>query len=610
MKIFKRGSLLWLPFLFSISIHAIGQSNLIYEDQQWLNLMRYRKGFFGFTSEVDSKEYFLAVDGKKNPKSELQASLKFLESKINRCQFPGRYLYFYDKGLVKEKETFKHCKGFNKFKKKVELDSVSVIFSSYYIDRPASAFGHTLLKINTKGSNSDLKDYGVDFSAMVTTSNPILYGLLGLTGGFLGNFNLMPYFLKLREYNDYDSRDLWEFKLDLSESEKELFLAHLWDMNKAKFNYYYFSENCSYHVLGFLDAIVPRFKLMSTMNSFITPADTIVPLFSDNKKLVKEVFLRPSLISRLRKQLNELSSEEKDIVMKGFDGENIEEDIKSLSLEKKARILDATIDFIDYKYSNEIFLKEGAETAAINKVKQQILILRSQTPFYIKSTKKVKKENLNIAHTSGKLSLGFESSDKDINDRVIIGSRFALHEYREPTGDLYGNFTLQMGRMEAAYLTESKKTRLRLFEIANVVAIRPFDFINKKFSWNFSLGFKNDDILKRDLGGHLDLGLGYAKTFEKVLLAFYLQNTIHKEIKGEDRLSLDTGPKVVFGVRPIERLYLESSVHYIKNIQRGDDFESLANFQGHYYFKKFGLIAEASLFKSETRFKSLITYFY
>jgi hypothetical protein len=610
MKIFKRGSLLWLPFLFSLSIHAIGENHQVYNDQQWLNIMRYRKTFFGYTSEVDSKEYFLALDGKKNPKSELEASLIFLENKINRCQFPSRYLYLYKKGLLKEKESFSHCKDFNKFKKKVDIDSVSVVFSSYYIDRPASAFGHTLLKINTKGSTSDLKDYGVDFSARVTTDNPILYGVMGITGGFLGNFNLMPYFLKLREYNDYDSRDLWEFKLDLSTSEKELFIAHLWDMNRAKFDYYYLSENCSYHVLGFIDAIVPRFKLMKTMGSFITPSDTIVPLFSDNKKLIKEVFLRPSLISRLRDQLNTLSSSEKSIVMKGFDGENIEEDIKDLSLEKKARILDTTIDFIDYKYSDEIFLKEGSKSAAINKVKQKILILRSQNPFHIKSKKKIKKERLNIAHSSGKIILGFESSHKDINDRIILGSRFALHEYREPTGDLYGNFTLRMGRMEAAYLTKSKKAKLRLFEIANVVAIRPFDFINKKFSWNFSVGLKNDDILKRDLGGHLDLGLGYAKTFEKVLLALYIQNTVHKEIKGLDRLSLDTGPKLVFGFRPLERLYLESSVHYIKNIRTGGDFEGLGNFKGHYYFEKFGFIAEASLYKSETRFKSLISYFY
>lgn len=607
MKISKHGSLLWLPFLLSLSLQAAELSHL---DQQWLSIMRYRKSFFGYNSEVDSKEYFLAHDGKTNPKNELKASLEFLKEKKNRCLFPGRYIYFFEKGLIKEGEDFNHCKEFKKFKKKVEIESVSVVFSSYYIDRPASAFGHTLLKINSKGNGSDLKDYGVDFSAKVTTKNPFLYGLLGISGGFLSNFNLMPYFLKMREYNDYDSRDLWEFKLDLSAKEKKLFIAHLWDMNEAKFDYYYLSENCSYHVLGFLDAIVPRFNLMETMGSFVTPADTIIPLFSNDKKLVKEIFLRPSLVSRLHKQLNALSKTEKEIVLKGFNGKDIEKDLQELNLETKARILDATIDFIDYKYSSEIFLKEGTKSVDINKIKQKVLILRSQVPFHIKTVNKIKKGKLNIAHSSGKLSLGLETSEQDINDRIIIGSRFALHEYREPTGDLYGNFTLQMGRMEAAYLTESKKLELRRFEIANVVAIRPFDFINKKFSWNFSVGLKNDDVLKRDLGTSLDLGLGYAKTFEKVLLAAFIQNTIHKEVKGLKRFSLDTGPKLVFGIRPLERLYFESSVHYIKNINLGDDFEALANFQTHYYLKKFGIIAEASLFKSETRFKSLITYFY
>jgi hypothetical protein len=44
------------------------------------------------------------------------------------------------------------CEDFNVFRKRLEIKKVSLVFSSYYIDRPASAFGHTFIKLDTADS--------------------------------------------------------------------------------------------------------------------------------------------------------------------------------------------------------------------------------------------------------------------------------------------------------------------------------------------------------------------------------------------------------------------------------------------------------------------------
>ena len=63
----------------------------------------------------------------------------------------------------------------------------------------------------------------------------------------------MPYYRKVREYNDIESRDIWEYKLKLSEEEVSRVLLHLWEMQRAEFDYYFLDENCSYQLLSLLD---------------------------------------------------------------------------------------------------------------------------------------------------------------------------------------------------------------------------------------------------------------------------------------------------------------------------------------------------------------------
>jgi hypothetical protein len=608
LTIFKVRELLGLPFLFLL---LLSQSTYAQNhDKAWLKLMRYRKGILGYKSEVDSKSYFLADDGKTNPESEKQATLTYLNGKKeNRCIFPGRYQYFVKTGLLKKK-SFAHCKDYMKFLKKIDLDSVSVIFSSYYIDRPASAFGHTLFKFNgSKNKGSDLNDYGVDFSAFVTTKNAFLYGVMGIIGGFNGSFNLMPYFLKLREYNDYDSRDLWEFKINLSEQEKAFFLAHLWDMNKAKFDYYYFSENCSYHVLSFLDAVTVKWDLVERMGTFVTPIDTLLPLFDHAKELVGETYLRPSLKSRLQDNINNLSSHDKKIVRAAFKGEDIKNDLAPLKKSKQARLLDTANQMIDYKYSSQVFLKEGEAAKEIQERKRKLLIMRSQIPFLIKTKKKIKKEKVRISHRTGKLQLGYETTNKSVK-RTVLRSRFALHRMQEPLGDLYGDFTLQMGRIEAAYDEEKRKAYLRRFEIAHVKAIRPLTFLDKKLSWDFSVGFKNDDLRARSLGGNVDVGLGAAKQWGSVIAAVYGQVNLLKEVKDEKDFFIDIGPRAWLGYRIIDQIYINVETFYTRDIRSGSgfDWQSTAKVEG--YWKRFGLRVESSLFAADSQSGLHLSYFY
>src|SRR5262249_27241324 len=145
--------------------------------------------------------------------------------------------------------------------------SVTFVFSSYYLNNPASAFGHAFLRINRADDEipeerRQLLDYAIDYTAQVDTDNPIVYALKGIFGLFPGTFRKIPFYFKVREYNDYESRDLWEYELDLDEHQRKLLLAHVWELGSTFFPYYYVTANCAYAILAAIEAADPSFELL------------------------------------------------------------------------------------------------------------------------------------------------------------------------------------------------------------------------------------------------------------------------------------------------------------------------------------------------------------
>ena len=281
-------SLLRLSGIFFIFISFSAQARELWKDPQWLGLIHYKKHFNHYKSQADGKEFFLAgAEGVKNPQAELEATLKAFAKPLSdfaepnrhpQCQFPARYLWLKSQ-LAWKKNDFPQitCDAYQKFKQREDAGSVTLIFSSYYLNNPSSAYGHTFLRLNKKRKphekRSDLLDHGVNYAAAMTTQNPVAYAVMGLSGMFRGVFTNVPYFYKVREYNDFESRDLWEYDLNLTQSEIDMLVAHIWELGSTYFDYYYITENCSYHMLTTLEAAAPRYDLTKKVPYYVIPSE-------------------------------------------------------------------------------------------------------------------------------------------------------------------------------------------------------------------------------------------------------------------------------------------------------------------------------------------------
>ncbi|RYZ57777.1 MAG: DUF4105 domain-containing protein, partial [Proteobacteria bacterium] len=254
------------------------------DDLQWLRLMHYQKGFgAAYQSSIDSPDFFLAKDGRHDPEVEWARSLDVLKGKEftfqnklvdPQCMFPARTLYFRRAALIEG--PARSCPEFEAFRKQLDLESISVVFSTAYAGNSASMFGHTLLKLNrSKGdAGRSLLDFGVGFLALSDPSDGALYALKGLLGGYPGFYTVQNYYELVNQYAYSENRDLWELPVALSADEREMIVAHLWELtHSASASYYFTHVNCASMLAELIDVAKSDWGLRPSLHGFVMPSE-------------------------------------------------------------------------------------------------------------------------------------------------------------------------------------------------------------------------------------------------------------------------------------------------------------------------------------------------
>ena len=138
-------------------------------------------------------------------------------------------------------------------------------------------FGHTFLRVDPKDQTEQTRilAYTINYAAEVPPNPGIEYAYKGIFGGYKGFFSTIPYYLKVKEYRDIENRDIWEYRLNFSPKQIDRLLMHAWELGNAYFDYFFFKENCAYHILSLLEVADPSLRLTERFHFWTIPADTI-----------------------------------------------------------------------------------------------------------------------------------------------------------------------------------------------------------------------------------------------------------------------------------------------------------------------------------------------
>jgi hypothetical protein len=569
----------------------VALSRKLDEHVQWLNLGHYKKTTFGFLrSQQDGPYFFISPKGKSDPKAELVATIESFYSSTIRtyenseltpqwsvCQYPARWKWLSRELNLPPSSHLNECEGYEKFIKRASAKSVTMVFSSFYVNNPSSAFGHSLLRLNKttqaeKSEGSQLLDLGVNYAANPTTTFPLIYSIYGLIGMFDGTFTALPYYYKVREYSDFDSRDLWEYDLNLSQEEIDMLVAHLWELGFATFDYYFFTENCSYHMLTLLDVAAPRLNLVDQLPFWIIPSDTIKVIW-EKEGLVEDIQYRPSIHTQLIERLKKLKNEN----LLGIYNKTIEDFDPSqlpphLSDTEKADVLDAAIDL----YDKENFSELVNENAKIKAKKYKLLIARSRLDS--KDTLSIplpKDRQPHEVHDSARFRYTHLVSTKSVHG-YEVAQRFALHDLMDPLAGYPKTAGIQFFNFVLNGSYEKNDVFIREIGLFEVQTLQPITSLETPIAWRASLGAKNvdDKRCQQCLAGHFTAAAGFSFNVVNVptVSPYFLLGVSGKTSPSfiDEKFSAEGGP--IAGLRTIFTdnliMQVESSWMWTYNINQ------------------------------------------
>jgi len=551
------------------AVQGAARARRLAEERAWLTLLHWHPHLFGGESDADGPAFFLAAEGKRDPAAELDATLAALFAAPDaaapdghaRCRFPARAAWLARRlSIAPERLPELRCEGFETFRARVEARSVTLVFSSYYLNNPASAFGHTFLRLNKSdgsvpGRRFELADQGVDYAATADTGNALLYAFKGLTGLFQGHWTDYPYFYKVREYADSESRDLWEYDLDLDAEETALLVAHLWELGQTWFDYFYVTENCSYGILAALEAAAPRLTLLRHVGYVVLPADTVKALYA-NPGLVRAVHYRPSIRTQFQVRAATLSSAELDAV-----GAFAADPAAStrLAAVSEARALDAALDLVDFRHGRELI--DGVVTPAAV-LKQRLMERRSalgvQSDELVVRTPRDQEPHL--GHGSLRTGVGGGSSTRQ-GALAVYDFRLALHDLADPPAGYPDLAELEFLPVRVRYEARGNAVSIEEAQLARIVSLTDFGSFDHHVAWRARLGAVTvrDAGCRGCLAGAGAVGGGLAKVFAGGSLTTFAM--VDTELAGAPRMDGIDGAGVRVAVGPSAGLRLRAGDH-------------------------------------------------
>lgn len=444
-------------------------------------------------SEVDYAGFFYAQNGKTHLEQELKQNIAalFVKAENNqsiRCKFPARSEFLIQKLQIPLTELPNvECSEFTAWIGEIKPYKATLIYATDFMGNPSSMFGHTLLRLDPKNQKElNLVSYAVNYAATVPGEQSWSYAWKGLTGQYPGEYSLMPYYRKVKEYGDFESRDLWEYELALNEQETRFLVKHIWELKHVQFPYYFINDNCAYRLLGLIDLVRPQANLQQRFKVSAIPIETIKAI--QDEQLIHSVEYRPALETQLNAQANQhgysLAKAAHALTQK--DRSEFASFLKSYSVQDQAKTLEMAYDDLYLQLIGRKIDPKVAEPKL-----RQLLILRSQIDLdkqrAILATPKVDPVD---SHHARKISVGVGKVQGD--DVVTIGHRQAYHDLIDPQGGY--RIGTQLKLLDGQIQYRHDKIKLESFDLLDVNSYNPITAFKTPLSWGFNLGWKQEAL--------------------------------------------------------------------------------------------------------------------
>lgn len=471
-------------------------------------------------SEILSPEFFLSASGSDDSYSELIATIEAFAEPVSdhpnqhpQCRFPARLLWLSRQRPLDEFGIERvECPEYREFSAAGDINSISLVYATGFLGNPASYYGHLLVKLNegTGFSDSSLDNTSINYGAIIPDNeNMLVYIVKGILGGYKSGYTHREYYYHSHNYGENELRDLWEYRLKLSEEDRALFVAHSWELIGMQYRYYFFNRNCAYQIAQLL-SLVTEEGLVDKRRPWVLPQSVIQSLSDmeyQERTLVQDVQYWPSRQTRLYARFGELDRAEQEAVRASIDEPAFLARLIERDVESQQRILDALLDYYQYRLSDS----PGDRAEIFERRHREVLLARFALPAGQTEIKYSSGDRPHQGRKPSYISLG-ASRDDEGRHWTRLRLRPAYYDSLDSGAGAIGNSTLTMGELVLSARSDRLKIhRLTLVDIENLnrnLTRLPGD---RARSWRISAEFMQRNLsCESCLAFKLDTATGYA----------------------------------------------------------------------------------------------------
>jgi len=555
---------------YLVELVAAAHANGLAERQEWRTLVHYkpRLAHPGLESQADDQAFFNAPDGKTNPYAELDATLASFFSAPDeadkdrhpQCRFIARYHWLKQElGFDSRRLIEQPCKRFNDWRTALNPQRITLVFPAAYLNNPASLYGHTLLRVDarTQDERTRLLAYSISYAAATSDTNGILFAVKGLFGGYAGLFSLSPYYAKVTEYNDLENRDIWEYELNFTEAEIDRLLMHVWELGPVRFDYYFFDENCAYHLLSLFDAARPSLRLTDRFPLWAIPADT-VRVVAEEPTLLRATTYRPARSTVLRYRQRQMPADHIRLAtaIALEDSEDNQRRLAALPEPQRARVLEVAFEYLDYERLRgrmPLGNRTGARLHELLLARSRLDVPNAEAP----PTPAVRPDQ---GHNSARVSAALGRQNGRTFEELRL--RPVYHDLLDPQAGYNGGAEIEFFDTVLRHRQGGDGLRLERLDVIDIVSMSARDDLLKPLSWRLNLGAARKRVASElnPLVTHAKGSVGFSAEDRWGSLWYALLESeldVHRHLERGYALGAGPGAGVLFDVTPRWRIQLE-----------------------------------------------------
>lgn len=503
----------WAWATVSEEIFITLQRQGFWQSPQWLRLLHIPDDFPGRPSRIDNPDFFLisSVDPVAEGRAFVDLACKKTAEPV-ACRYPARFLRVNEalsgSGLHLPTAV---CPEVDDWLARFQPEGLSLIQAEAALTNPASMFGHSFLRIISSRYHSPLLFPVIGFSATTADDRGLGYALRGLFGGYHGTFSIGRYAEMVRAYGALENRDIWEYQLDVTAEETRFLLLHVFELQHARYAYFFLHENCAFQLMTLLEAARPSLRLVNDLSPWVLPTDTVRVL--DKQQVIVGGEYRPGRQARLQAMEKSLSRKAVDRAAL-LCHEEIEqlEQLLGTPESQEAAVLELALEC---RYQDQL-AERGQEDPAGPEEDALLKALHQKPPYSWKGERRVRPDQ---GHASSRVQLRLG----DDNGLFLeAGYRPALHGLLDPMEGYPDGATVELLQPWIRYKKAQERLSLERFRLLQIQSVSPVSRLVRPTAWKINIEARRIEFPgnRRSLVFCTEVGAGISFRPARDLLVF------------------------------------------------------------------------------------------